>query len=408
MKTPFLLFLATASLILAQESPKETTQENANKQVQAETPENKTPAKEQKKKITDNSRVSVLGYHDFSSKKKQTQMRIRTSKFRKQMKEIRDRKFNVLTLDEFLKWKRGEATVPDRSILITIDDGWKSVYTEAYPILKEYNLPFTVFLYKRYVDGGGRALSTKMIKEMMENGCTIGSHSVDHPYPSKVRRNKRKGKKAYNAYLKVEFGDSKVFLEEKFGQPVTTYAYPGGFYTEEMFSVAKDLGYEFLFTVKPGKVTQESPNHILKRHIILGTHDSTFRNSLTFKKRATPLKLDSKEAIEQLKITVPHPVSPAPAEKINSRTPTISIDLSKVTTLNPSSIELKVGGFGIVPHTWDKEKKTASWTLNRPLAKDSCNAEVRWKLQGGKKYEMPIKWTFLVDKTAAYAPKKAK
>ena len=103
-------------------------------------------------------RVSVLGYHEFTSGQKATDMRLPVSKFRKQLQEIKDNNLNVISLADFLAWKRGEKTIPDRSILITIDDGWKSVYTDAYPVLKEFGYPFTIYLYKNYVDGGGRAL----------------------------------------------------------------------------------------------------------------------------------------------------------------------------------------------------------------------------------------------------------
>ncbi|MDB6078490.1 MAG: polysaccharide deacetylase, partial [Akkermansiaceae bacterium] len=129
----------------------------------------------------DGVRVSILGYHDFSETDKETDMKIHTSKFRQEMKALKDMGLPVISMADFQAWKRGEKTIPEKSILITIDDGWKAVYTDAYPILKEYGYPFTIFLYKNYVDGGGRALTSTMIQEMQQNGATIGSHSVSHP-----------------------------------------------------------------------------------------------------------------------------------------------------------------------------------------------------------------------------------
>ena len=104
-------------------------------------------------------------YHDFSSTKDATEMLISTGKFRRQMQAIKDLGLNVISLEDFTALKRGEKTIEDRSVLITIDDGWKSIYTDAFPILKEMGFPFTVFLYTNYINGGSNALTTSMIKK---------------------------------------------------------------------------------------------------------------------------------------------------------------------------------------------------------------------------------------------------
>ncbi|MCB1093822.1 MAG: polysaccharide deacetylase family protein, partial [Verrucomicrobiae bacterium] len=106
----------------------------------------------------DGVRVSVLGYHDFSPNLPETAMRISTEKFRQQMQTIRQLGIPVISMADFIAWKNGERDIPQKAILITIDDGWKTVYEEAYPVLKEFGYPFTVYLYKQYVDGGGKAL----------------------------------------------------------------------------------------------------------------------------------------------------------------------------------------------------------------------------------------------------------
>ena len=141
----------------------------------------------------DGVRVSVLGYHDFSETEPETAMRIHTTKFRKQMETIRQLGITVISLEEFAAWKSGGKDIPEKSILLTFDDGWKSVYTDAFPILKEFGYPYTLYLYKNYVDGGGKALTTPMIREMIEAGATIGSHSVSHPYPVAFKSCRKKG-----------------------------------------------------------------------------------------------------------------------------------------------------------------------------------------------------------------------
>lgn len=348
----------------------------------------------------DGTRVTVLGYHDFSSTKEATEMLIPTDKFRKQMEAIKELGLKVISLEDFIAWKHGDKKLEDKSVLITIDDGWKSVYTEAYPILKEFGYPFTVFLYTNYIDGGGRALTTEMIKEMQKNGCSIGCHSISHPYPAKIRSEQKKGTEAFSTFLQAEMVDSKKQLETKFKQKVTTYAYPGGFVTDEMLPIAEDAGYQCQFTVLPGKVTRSSPHATVPRYIILGTHDYIFRNATSFK--ATSTSGATQGAIVQ---STPHPVSPQPGELADDRQPVISADLSKVENLDPESIVMRVESFGKVPATYDPASKVVSWRLSRRLRSRTCEVSVQWKQLEAAKYGKPMTWVFRVNREASYQVK---
>jgi peptidoglycan/xylan/chitin deacetylase (PgdA/CDA1 family) len=357
------------------------------------------PKVPEKAPASDGVRVSVLGYHDFSENMKATEMLLPTATFRKQMQAIRDLGLNVITMEDFMAWKRGEKKIKDKSIVITIDDGWKSVYTDAYPILKEFKYPFTIFLYKNYVDGGGKALTSAMIKEMMKNGCSIGSHSVSHPYPPNVRTERAKGEESFVNYLRNEMGDSKKFLEKQFSSKVKTYAYPGGFVTGEMLPVASEVGYEFLFTVLPGKTTLSTSSFTIPRYVILGTHDNIFRNATSFEATSTSAATDG--GIVQV---LPHPVTPEPGALVFDRLPTVSADLSKVENIDVESIVMRVAGFGKVPASYDASTKIFSWKVNRRLRSRTCSVTVQWRNKGSSQYEKPMTWTFRINREAAYQP----
>lgn len=349
----------------------------------------------------DGVRISVLGYHDFSETAPETEMMIRTSKFRKQMEAIKNLGLPVIPMADFQAWKRGEKDIADKSIVITIDDGWKAVYTDAYPILKEFGYPFTLFLYKNYVDGGGKALTSAMIEEMQKNGATIGSHSVSHPYPGTVKSHRRKGTEAYDKFLRSELGESKRFLESKFGGRVTTYAYPGGFHTEEMMPLAGEFGYEHLFTVLPGKIRRSHDNRTLPRYVILGTHDRIFDLATGFNEVASSATIDTAAIAPQ---STPFPVSPKPGSLIDSRLPLLSADLSSVADFDPKTLVMKVGGFGEVPATFDETTKSFSWQVNRRLRSPVCQVAVSWLDSKGKPPEVPLRWSFRIDPEAAYLP----
>ncbi len=351
----------------------------------------------------DGVRVSILGYHDFSETLPETAMRIRTSKFRKQMETIRQLGLTVISLNDFTAWKKGGKEIPAKSVLLTLDDGWKSVYTDAYPILREFGYPYTLYLYKNYVDGGGKALTTPMIQEMIRQGATIGSHSVSHPYPATVKSHQRKGPDAYDAYLRKELGESKRFLEARFKVPANTYAYPGGFFTEEMLPLSREFGYVHAFTVQPGKVKRSMPDESLPRYMILGNYDRIFEFATTFRDANSPASTPE-GAIAGMIQTTPHPVSPEPGAIVNSRMPEISTDLAKVDDLDPTTLVMRVSGFGEVPATFSAETKKFSWQVNRRLRQPTCQVSVTWKNTAGKTPDTPLRWSFQLDRDAAYLP----
>lgn len=379
------------------QQPAPATSETPAADAEATPPEATPPAS------AEGTRVAVLGYHDFSETLPETAMRIRTSKFRKQMETLRQLGLTVISLEDFSAWKRGEKEIPKKSVLLTFDDGWKSVHTEALPILREFGYPYTLYLYKNYIDGGKRALTTAMIREMINAGATIGSHSISHPYPATVKSHIKKGPDAYDAFLRKEMGESKRFLESKFKVTASTYAYPGGFLTEEMKTIASEFGYTHLFTVQPGKVTRDSPDTALPRYMILGNYDRIFEFATTFRDAANPV--DPPEgAIAGLTQTTPHPVSPEPGAVVNSRLPRISADLSKAGDFDPASVVMRVSGFGEVPAEFDPATKTTSWQVNRPLRQPTCQVSVGWKDADGKPVEPPLRWSFRLDREAAYQP----
>ncbi|MEI8038348.1 MAG: polysaccharide deacetylase family protein [Verrucomicrobiota bacterium] len=350
----------------------------------------------------DGARVAVLGYHDLAEKQPETAMRIHTSKFRKQMETLRQLGITVISWADFVAWKNGSGTIPEKSLLLTFDDGWKSVYTDALPILRELHYPFTLYLYKNYVDGGGKALTTPMIREMIAAGATIGSHSVSHPYPQGVKKVRKQGPEALDAFLRFEMGESKHFLESSFAVPVTSYAYPGGYVTEEMHPLAKELGYTHCVTVVPGKVTRGTPDATLPRYMIFGNNDKIFEVATSFRDAVASAAATTGAA--GLPQATPYPVVPEPGAVINSRLPVITADLSKVASLDPASLVMRVSGFGEVPAKFTPETHQLSWRVNRRLRQPSCQVAIHWKDAAGKATDNPLRWAFQIDREAAYLP----
>lgn len=226
------------------------------------------------------TRVAVLGYHDFSNTKSVTEMRMRTAEFCRQMQFLKDSDICVISMQDFMEWRAGTRCLPAKCVLITIDDGWKSVYTDAYPVLKAYGYPFTMYVYVRYIEVQGASLTKAQIQEMQAHGATIGSHSWNHLYPSKWKRYQMDSEE-YAQQLRKELPDSRTQLMEWFG-PCSTYCYPGGYHTEPMRKTLYASGYRAAFTVIEGKVGCDVDFYRINRYMVFGVDTSIFRRAVNF------------------------------------------------------------------------------------------------------------------------------
>lgn len=348
----------------------------------------------------DQTRVTVLGYHNFSKKAPVTDMLMRTSEFREQMAYLRRAGITVISMQEFLEWRLGTRTLPARCALITLDDGWKSVYTDAYPILKEFGYPFTLFLYTNYLHGRGDSLTPAQVKEMQANGATVGSHSVRHLYPSRWKKTEKEGPEAYAALVDAELGESQKKLSAMFG-PVNTYCYPGGYNTPGMLEKMPGYGYVAAFTVIPGKVTSTTDALLIPRYMVFGNKSSIFRSAVDF--RVTQLSTGATTGASPgtLSSSTPPPpfeVVPKPHETVAPDFPSISAYMGDVEGLDISSVQMKVSGFGRVPARIDKNTRTLQWVLPCRIYMPDLSVHVTWRDIKGTSHK--AEWSFSIDPNA--------
>lgn len=90
--------------------------------------------------------------------------------------------FNVWPLSRILEHLQNGRKLPARTVALTFDDAYRSVYTHALPMLRSRNFPFTIFVTTDYIDGKSRLyLSWEQLREMTSQGAEIGNHSLSHP-----------------------------------------------------------------------------------------------------------------------------------------------------------------------------------------------------------------------------------
>lgn len=186
--------------------------------------------------------VWILCYHRIDEKPKQYTV-LPPAEFRAQMEYLKKHEFNVVPLEEIVDAAQYGTKLPERTVALTFDDGYKDNYTIAYPILKQYKYPATLFIYPYYVSNGGAAITWEMLKEMAADPLIkIQSHTFTH---TNLNKTTRQG----NAALKHEIVDSKNTLEQKLGIKVNTLAYPYGVFNPKVLAATKAAGYRSAFTI---------------------------------------------------------------------------------------------------------------------------------------------------------------
>lgn len=360
--------------------------------------------------INKEAQVSILGYHDFTEGVSSKEMILNIDKFREQMQMIKDADLAVISMQDFLAWRQGKKNIPDHSVMITIDDGWKATHTLALPVLKEFGYPFTLFLYEKYVGIGGRSLAYGQVKDIMAAGGVIGSHSVSHQSMLQGDRSDEE----YAAWLDVEFKQSYEFLVKNFGEYGTVmkvFAYPYGIYSDKVAAKGLEAGYDLLFTVNQQKTNWDSPAAELGRYMAYGTSEANFTQAMIFKGATmlasgrrlmaaseTPGKGGTNEA--PLVTTVP-----ADGEQVTTRMPLIEMNVSRLSGVDPESIRMRVSGLGQVPHEYDAVEGVIRYQVSQPIRARDCLVQVVLSHEGRSKREV-IAWKFQVDLAADYLPRK--
>lgn len=125
--------------------------------------------------------VPLIMYHSVNAKvrPKMELLIVTPQTFEKQMRFLKEWHYNVLPLESVAELIRNKKKIPARTVAVTFDDGYRDNYTYAFPILKKYNLPATIFIIVNEVDLPDR-LTWEEIKVMRDSGLiTFGSHALD-------------------------------------------------------------------------------------------------------------------------------------------------------------------------------------------------------------------------------------
>jgi len=182
----------------------------------------------------------VLMYHHFGVEK-HASTNIRLSQFDAHLDYLEKEGYEIWPLRKIVKYVEANRVFPARVVAITIDDAYKSVFTEAYPRLKKRGWPFTVFVASDGVDSHFPAyMSWPQMREMQDNGASFENHSASHDYLIRVMSGETE--KQWQVRIRADILKAQRRIEEELGRSSTLFAYPYGEYNTALATLVAELG----------------------------------------------------------------------------------------------------------------------------------------------------------------------
>ena len=224
--------------------------------------------------------VPVLSYHNFSLDRSTNRMTVTKAAFEEQMKLLRDRGYRVISMDQLFDFLDFRAQIPRKSVVITIDDGWRSAYDIALPILKEYGYPATLFVYTDLIVGSQKTLSWELVQELAKNGIDIQGHTKTHRDLTLI--DKKESFREYFEVIAKELSASAGVIKAKVGKDIKYLSYPDGETNHLVIELVKKYGYRGAFTVKRGGNPFFIHDYRINRSMIYGDYNlEQFEKNLT-------------------------------------------------------------------------------------------------------------------------------
>ncbi|WP_417835426.1 polysaccharide deacetylase family protein [Thalassospira tepidiphila] len=233
-----------------------TTDATAQDATQSDAPQNAD--QEMVTQSGDATSAVVFMYHRFGEGEYPS-TNITMEQFDQHVKELTSGPYTVLGVPQIVSALADGKGLPDRTIGITVDDAYRSVYEKAWPVFREHNLPFTVFVSTEQLDSGyANYMTWDMVRELSKAGVTIGGHSQNHAHLPDFDIDR----------VKAELANSAARFEEELGYVPEIFAYPYGEANGEVIAAVKEAGYRAAFGQQSGAMHTESDFMYLPRYAL--------------------------------------------------------------------------------------------------------------------------------------------
>jgi peptidoglycan/xylan/chitin deacetylase (PgdA/CDA1 family) len=179
--------------------------------------------------------------------------------FRLQMDWLAANGYHPIDFEDLRGYLLGHGTLPARPVVITLDDGYRDLYTTAYPVLREHDFKAVAYIVSGFL-GSSASVSQEQVQEMDAHGIQIGSHTVSHPDLTKLPAGE----------VRRQLADSKSSLEALLGHPVVDFCYPAGATNQAVQQAVQAAGYQTATTTAPGTLHAASDRYAWSRVRVSG------------------------------------------------------------------------------------------------------------------------------------------
>jgi peptidoglycan/xylan/chitin deacetylase (PgdA/CDA1 family) len=235
----------------------------------------------------------ILVYHRFGEGQFPSTS-IRMEQFKSHVLELRRKRYNVLPITEIIQKINNKEKLPDFTIGLSIDDAYRSVYEKAWPLLREANIPFTLFISTDVVDRQATGyMSWDQIRELKSSGVTIGSQTKSHKHLPLISIED----------AKQEIDKANVRIKKEIGLRPDLFAYPYGEYNSSVRELIIDRGFKAAFTQSSGALHSYSDKFSLPRFALNERYGGIDRFRLVA--NALPLPVDDVLPMDPLLVENP-------------------------------------------------------------------------------------------------------
>ncbi len=193
--------------------------------------------------------VPILMYHYISeppedADKYRTDLSVTPEDFRAQLAYLAENGYETVDLYDLSLAITAKRDLPEKPVIITIDDGYRDNYENAFPLLQEYGMRATIFVVTEFIDlGREEYLTWEMVEEMAAAGMRMEPHSKTHADLSGQEYD----------FVLYEILGAQQTLEAHIGYKPMYFCYPGGRYDETTLQVVEDLDMWGAVTTQSGR-----------------------------------------------------------------------------------------------------------------------------------------------------------
>lgn len=243
------------------------------------------------------AQVAILCYHELD--KPRDGWAVTTDTFERHLKYLQQQQYHFVSLDEYIAYTSGQQELPEKSVMITFDDGYKSFYTKAYPLLQKYNVPAMLAIVSSWTNGEGKPTDVRdlaswdELREMEKSGLvTVVSHSY-HLHENQAINpqgdlapvasnrlytgNGYESDEIYAARLHNDFARTQELFAANLGHPSKAVVWPYGAASGKSIEIAMSHGMSATFLLNGG-VNEPQPQYGQRaRRMIIGSNTNVSR-----------------------------------------------------------------------------------------------------------------------------------